>query len=29
MWIDHRGLKIADYKINGVAIEDEGVFLDH
>jgi len=29
MWIDHRGLKIANYKINGVAVEDESVFIDH
>ena len=29
MWIDHRGLKIANYQINGVAVEDESVFLDH
>ena len=28
MWIDHRGLKIANFQINGVAVE-ENTFLDH
>jgi len=28
-WIDFRGVKIADYKINDALVEEEGVFHDH
>jgi len=28
-WIDFRGLKIADYKINETLVTEDGVFFDH